>query len=542
MEVVTLRARDLHVAEAAIGADAVVDVYDVVVRLQLGQGREEVARPLAPAAAHLASLAEDLGLGDEHELVLGEPRTPRQLAGEGKSTLSAGGRLRERRTSRGRRDPVGPEERRDPVAMGVAARDEHEPGPFPFPFEETRRDRAERAVGAGGRAQGEPVGRVGRGAETVAGEQLEALRVDACVTRSRRPPGRGRYVEAGRRGMEAPLAGGGVGMGLDLRPGRFHGRLDLGGALHPEERSRRQEIGERSKLVVEVGQQVLRPGKDEAAANGLDQVPALLACQADLRGPLVDLVGSARLEPGQTELAHRQQEHVLQPVERALRRRIELPDAVDGVPRAGPRARPHEVEADRPGVAGRKDIEQPAAQREITRVLHERHPVVPPLHQPLGERRGRGRLTAHHVGDGLGEGRAREAPLDPCLGGRHDHGPGRLDEVVEALHARRHRLAWRRERLEGRHLPCREVVDAPRERAREPRVAEEKADIGGECFGLSRPTRASPPQPGGGPPAAGRGREQAHYRAAPRHAKASRGYCPGRSRGARRARRQTFRA
>ena len=69
VQVVALRPRHLHVAEAAIDADSVVDVDDVVVGVQLGEGREEIRRLGTPATAHRAPFAEDLGLGHQHEAV-----------------------------------------------------------------------------------------------------------------------------------------------------------------------------------------------------------------------------------------------------------------------------------------------------------------------------------------------------------------------------------------------------------------------------------------------------------------------------------------
>jgi len=94
-------------------------------------------------------------------------------------------------------------------------------------------------------------------------------------------------------------------------------------------------------------------------------------------------------------------------------------------------------------VAGREDVENAAAQREVARVLHERHPMIAPLDQPARQRIRSDRLSRDDVGDRFGEDRPREAALQPGLGSRDDHRRRRLDEVIEALHAGRHGLARR---------------------------------------------------------------------------------------------------
>src|SRR5207244_1591223 len=91
---------------------------------------------------------------------------------------------------------------------------------------------------------------------------------------------------------------------------------------------------------------------------------------------------------------------------------------------------------------------------------------------------------------------AREAALDPCLGRRdHDRGGG-LHEVVEALQARGDGLARGRERLEGRHLARRQVVDAAAERPGTRRLAQEEAQVGGERVCAVARERSADPQGG----------------------------------------------
>src|SRR5262249_13156102 len=74
-------------------------------------------------------------------------------------------------------------------------------------------------------------------------------------------------------------------------------------------------------------------------------------------------------------------------------------------------------------------------------------------------------------------GRPRQAALAPGLHGGNDDGIGGLQEMVEALGTGGDHLARRRQRLEGRHLPSWQVVDATAERARGLALASIEAQI-----------------------------------------------------------------
>src|SRR4029077_10775446 len=135
VEVVPLRAGHLHVAETPVDGDAVVDVYDVVVRLELGERGEEVRGARTAATPHVTPLAEDLRLGHEGEAIGREPRAARQLAGERQRAPSvARERLRRGGPGGGDADRVTREERDDPVALRFGRPDQHDADSLALPL------------------------------------------------------------------------------------------------------------------------------------------------------------------------------------------------------------------------------------------------------------------------------------------------------------------------------------------------------------------------------------------------------------------------
>jgi hypothetical protein len=424
-------------------------------------------------------LAEELRLGHDGETLGRDARAAREVADECQRFLPLRPeRLLERRVDRERPEPMRLEQRDEPRAMRRAPGDEHQSRALALPLAQALGDAGERAVVAGRRADRDAVGRVRDGAESVAGEALEALDLDARPALEPPPPRGGREVERVGLGMEATLRRRRGGVGLDLPPGGFGRGLVPARLLGPDERAGGQEVGERPELVVEVGQQRLHARQHEAGAHGLDEVASLLAREADVGGPRVDGTRRRLPEPVLREFAHGQEQHVLDAIERALRRGVEEPDALDVVA--------EELEADGARVADGEDVEDAAAHGEVARVLHERHAMVAPAGETLRERFGGDRLAGDDVHDRLREHGARQAPLAPRLDRRNDDRIGRLQEMVEALGARRDRLARRRDRLERRDLPAREDVHATCERTERGRIAPIEAQVRGERLGGGR--------------------------------------------------------
>jgi hypothetical protein len=377
VEVVALGAGDLHVSKPAIGADAVVDVHDEVVGLELRERGEHVGGPLASAAPHLPSLAEDLGLGDDREPVAREPDAARELAHERERAASLHAeRLLEGRVARRELDPVRAQERRQPIALRRAAGDDDEPLAFPLP--QALRDRRERRVGRRARAQRDAVGGIRHGPEVVAREAFEALDLDAREGVEPAPPFRGTLVERLGGRMEAPFGVGRSRVRLDRLPRRLGGGFERARGLCPHERPVREEVGQRSERLVEVREEHLHAGQHEARSHRVHEIAAVLACERDVGGALVDRPRDVRSQPILRELAERQQQQVFDRVERPLRARVEDAHALDVVA--------EELEPHGPRIARREDVEDPAADGEVARILHERHAMVAPAHEPLGER------------------------------------------------------------------------------------------------------------------------------------------------------------
>src|SRR5207237_9730577 len=115
----------------------------------------------------------------------------------------------------------------------------------------------------------------------------------------------------------------------------------------------------------------LEARQHEPGADRLDQVAAFLAGEAELRRTLVDPACRVRPEAREPELAHREEEHGLDPIERPLRARVERAQALDRVA--------DEFEPDGTLVPGREDVDDAAAQREVARILDQRDPVIAPF-------------------------------------------------------------------------------------------------------------------------------------------------------------------
>ena len=135
VEVVALGAGHLQVPQAAVDADAVIDVHDVVVRLELAEALEQLRDRDAARAPRAGALAEDVGLGDDDQPLVGQPEALAELADEhararrarGASALGDGSPRRRRPSTswfssrRARRSPCASRADDDDDALALAA-------------------------------------------------------------------------------------------------------------------------------------------------------------------------------------------------------------------------------------------------------------------------------------------------------------------------------------------------------------------------------------------------------------------------------------
>jgi hypothetical protein len=264
-------------------------------------------------------LAEELGLGHDHQLVGRESYAARQLAGQRQRAPSRSGqRLREGRAARRGLDAMACEERLEPLALHQARRHDDETVSVVLPRAELRHDVCQRALRRRRAAERQAVGGVGRGARPVSDQLLETLDLHPRASRQHGPQGGWVDVEPLRRRKETPVVLCGLGVARHLRPGQLDGRLDAARAEDQAERPLRQIVGEGTQRVVEVGQHELDPRDDDSAAHRLGQLAALLPREPDLGRALVHQPRGTGPQPGATELLHGKQQDLLDPVERAL--------------------------------------------------------------------------------------------------------------------------------------------------------------------------------------------------------------------------------
>src|SRR5262249_14113932 len=102
--------------------------------------------------------------------------------------------------------------------------------------------------------------------------------------------------------------------------------------------------------------------------------------------------------------------------------------------------------------------------------------------QTIGEGVGSHRLALDDVRDSAGEHGARQASLPECLRGAHDDRVASLQQVIQSLGARRDDLAGRRQRLEPRHVPAREIVHPSGEWPGPVAIARVEPKVAGERF------------------------------------------------------------
>ena len=453
--------RALHVQrlEALVAADAVVDVHDQVARRQgagLGQevgGAALLARPRQP-------VAEDVGLGDDHQIVGLEPGLQRQHDALRDLRIIGLGRLpvgRERHAAEAMvghhaaealGGAFGPGGQQDPTAGGG-----HGFGVFGGGLEQV--DAVLGPFGGKGAAE---LGAHVDDAGAVALERREpavgALRdphrdlVAGQIQRLRRQRTIGGLAVGGGPGV--------VGVGDHRQPLGF--RL-LDQVVDPDQRLVRQIVEQGLHPLVEQRQPVLHARPATALADG--GIEGVLARRAE--GGDIALAEAADGLGIDQRLADRQQVDFLQLPGRTLGLGVEAADALQ---RVAEQVQPHRLLGRR-----REDVDHPAANGELA---------------ALGHRRGAGiavdREIALQVGDlhllagpgavaGAGHDLARRHPLQ--RGGRGRDQQGRLLRVQPARQPRQGRHPVRRDRrgrpdpVVGQAVPGRQLqhLDLGREEA-----------------------------------------------------------------------------
>ncbi len=414
-----LRPFDRHALQALEEADAVVAVHDGVPELQVAEiGQKRLGGPLAPRHGG-PLLAEDLGLGVNRDARRPQPE--------------AGGDLRRRDAQR-----AGLAWRRDRDL--VLAR---EPAHLLFASGRPRRDenllaRLERSRDLGGgllRAAGVSRDLLGREAQRLALGDAEAVEAEE--------DSRNRLANAARR-MEELLGSEDVAVriavGGDALGVRRDGLLDRGRLEHGEKRVSR----------------VREPGGGHRGGGGSED-DALR-----LRGRPSEAILEER--PFLSRFPRRREcRHVdrLQTLARPLRVGVEDADRRDPVA--------VELDAKRQLPVRRKDVEEPAAHREIARLDDQISAAVAELGQPRRQARERDVLPAFREGDGQAREvrRRRQAREERRRGQDRDERRRRLGERREEAKLVAPRLERRRDPLVRRQLRGRRTEDRSRAAGRE---------------------------------------------------------------------------
>ena len=225
MQVVAFGVGDLEMLEAAVAADAVIDVHDEVVRLQLAEVLQQLPDVDAARAAALARFAEDVGLGDDHEMLVGNAEAVAEMADD-ESAAAA------RRAVEGRCDAAGdrtrwstswlPNSRRQPLDLRRVLATTTHPVSLIAPRSHALGDRAERHLAPAGRRARSSGRASGTNAPRGAARPSPAANMSSgssSIVRpfgQRRAPFARRHVQRFRRREEAPLGSALVGAALDL--------------------------------------------------------------------------------------------------------------------------------------------------------------------------------------------------------------------------------------------------------------------------------------------------------------------------------------
>ncbi len=209
-----------------------------------------------------------------------------------------------------------------------------------------------------------------------------------------------------------------------------------------------------------VGGEQLEQGLEAVGGQYLGDVGALLGV-IHQRGDLGELAVLLR------ELGGRGDLDLLRVLERALGEGREPSERLDLVP--------EHIHADRPLLGCREDVEQPAADRELTAILDLLDALVPGRDQVVGDL-----VEVEQLALAQDEAVRPERGVRHLLrqghGADHDHGRGFLRQRVERRDAQANQVRWRRQMGLIGDSPARVVAHRPR---REPGPEREREIAGG---------------------------------------------------------------
>src|SRR6266540_1083994 len=428
-EEVALHPADLHLGEAEIARDAVLDVDDEVSLVELAEGRREgvllagLARPLPDAPP------EDLLVRDEREPGVPVDEAARDLAGDEVGVDR--GVVQPRRRERPR---VGPrvlaavlEEAAEPVRGGRRPARHHGGEPASAPLLEPSRERRERALLA--------MGPLDLGAQPGGLHEGEADRLGGAepdvMARDRRPRreagedlGGGEEVGLGWQ-RELLAAQGRLVLAGELRVEVLERLLDARGVVHVRDGARRQVIEERGE-----------PARMKAGEERL---------HAEERRPLIDLLErlahprGGPVHPLRRVADHRlrrllplgREERLARGAEQDLRHVALAPLGLRLEAAAALHLVAEELEPHGRRVGGAPQIHDAAAHREGSGILDERHAREAEQHELFGERLARDlHAGAEQVRAGLEDPPRQLAAGEPPRRDHDDRAP--LRRKVEA--------------------------------------------------------------------------------------------------------------
>ena len=372
--------------QAPVLGDAVVDVHHVVAHLEICEGaeRQGFLRPGAPPQHRVG--AEDLLLGDQGELELGDPEPRRQLA----DPEADPPRLRQL-PPQASPQVVVPQDLGEPSALRLAPRDQDHPLASASPAIQILQEAGDApavALDADGRDLTQeggrrrfPGGRLARrGRERRECDPGPRLRLPAEIV-----PG---HPAIGRRREEGCHIGLPVGLGLRV-PEERRRPLGQGRILVPDDQRRRGQIGKHGGGVGhQVRQEGIPLGDGPSLLQGFQPGRRNRDAFPPSRGP------EARLHPagrvlGHQELLQGKQGRLGGGAQGALGLRVEVAEGVDLVP--------EELHAHGMPHGRGKAIQDPATDRELPRLRHLADAAVAsgrqgaqqllPGHDPLGVER-----------------------------------------------------------------------------------------------------------------------------------------------------------
>jgi hypothetical protein len=536
-------------AQAAVDPDPVVEMDDVVFRLELAQALEQLGDGHAPGGA-AARLAEHVGLGDHDQPLVRDTQTFAEVSEHDAHVRrrcvgvepSRSQRRRRARLRRARRSPwrarrlgragrcrsddgdvVRFQQPRYALALGFGAGDEDDALSLALPGLHLLGDRRETDLVALMQPLGfEIIGRERLDVEAcvalLGGHQLEHLELDHGMTRQRAAPRRRRQVELLGRGQKAVLGLALTGAPFDQRRAALEGGVDVAGLVDEDGGSFRQVVPQRVECVVEIGEAELDAGKEDPGAQPLEHHAPFVATDLEVEPAHLDRAPDLRLaRDAGVELAHWQDQQLGLAGAEALTDGIELVYDFDRVA--------DELQAQRVRMGGGEDVDDAAADGEVAAIFDEPDAPIAPAAESFGDGVAIDVLAFDDVEVASREDGARRHALGERFGRRDDYRVGALTQVVQSFDPCGDDVGGRRQILERRYLPARQAVDAARERRRVVGFIEEETQIGAQPLRLLAVGRDHQGGAGGGGQQAIE-EERACAAFEPLHTPSPRGVCP----------------